>query len=258
MNETNGGRTITLKDLWDLLVQRIVVIALAAVIAAAGLFVVDRVNYEPRYSSTATLYILRQGSENISSGEAANELNLALRLVYDCNYFLKSRTVLDTVIADLDLDMSYGELYSRVSTANPSNTRVLEVTVQGDTPEQAKAIVDRICDIGPGKIEEAMGFGQVNLYEYGTLPGGPSNRPGSLKYGAAGLAAAVVVYAVFLLQFILDDRLRTNEDIERALGLSILGEIPHTGGGQKGHGKHAGGKQGRLGKILPGSGEERS
>ena len=235
MNETNNTRVITLEDLWNLFIQRILVIVLAAVIAAAGYFAVDMAMYDPQYSSTATLYILRQGDgENTSSGEAANELTLALRLVYDCNYFLKSRTVLNTVIEDLGLDMSYSQLYARISTANPANTRVLEITVQGDTPEQAKAIVDRICQIGPVKIKEAMGFSQVNLYEYGTLPTAPSNRPGVMTCGIVGVAAAVITYAVFLLMFILDDRMRTEEDVERILGLSILAEIPYTGSGSKG------------------------
>lgn len=234
MNEMNNARVITLTDLWDLFLQRFVVICLAAVIAAGSFFAVDMIFYDPQYSSTATMYILRQnGSEDTSSGEAANELSLALRLVYDCNYFLKSRTVINTVIEDLGLDMTYNQLYSRISTANPTNTRVLEITVKGDSPEQAKAIVDRICDIGPDKIEEAMGFSQVNLYEYGNLPTVPSNTPNVFKYGVVGVAAAVVAYAVFLLMFIMDDRIRTDEDIEKILGLSVLAEIPNTGGSGK-------------------------
>lgn len=234
MNETNNVRIITLNDLWNLFTQRFLVIVLAAVIAAAGVFAVDMVSYEPIYASTATMYILRQsGGENTSSGEAANELTLALRLVYDCNYFLKSRTVLNTVIEELELDMSYEQLYSRISTTNPTNTRILEITATAETPELAKSIVDRICDIGPEKIENAMGFSQVNLYEYGTLPDNPVNGASLLTYVIVGLAAAVVTYAVFLLMFILDDRMRTDEDIESILGLSVLAEIPHAGSGGK-------------------------
>lgn len=249
MNETNSVRVITLKDLWDLFIQRIVVIALVAVIAAGSFFALDMITYKPQYSSTATMYILRQGGgEHTSSGEAANELSLALRLVYDCNYFLKSRTVLNTVIEDLGLNMTYSQLHSRISTANPTNTRILEITVRGDSPEQAKAIVDRICDIAPGKIADAMGFSQVNLYEYGTLPVGPSNSPNLLKYGMVGVAAAVVAYAVYLLMFLLDDRLRTDEDVERILGLSILAEIPNVGGSGKSRYGYYGGKRYGYGK----------
>lgn len=252
MNEKNSMRVVTLKDLWDLLIQRGIVIILAAVIAVGGFFALDMVTYDPEYSSTATMYISRQSGENASSGEAASDLNLALRLVYDCNYFLKSRTVLNAVIAELDLDMTYGQLYSRISSINPTNTRILEITVRGESPEQAKAIVDQICDIGPGKIEEAMGFSQVNLYEYGNLPTSPSNRPSVLKYMMIGLAAALVTYAVFLLIFIVDDRLRTEEDIERVLGLSVLAEIPNVGShGKKRYGYYKPGNQqsGNAGKA---------
>ena len=232
MNERSNVRVLTLKDLWSLFIRRLVVIVLAAAIAVGGIFAVDMAFYDPQYSSTATLYILRQNEgENTSSGEAANELSLALRLVYDCNYFLKSRTVLNDVIEELELDMTYSQLYARISAVNPANTRILEITVEGDSPEQAKAIVDRICDIGPAHIEDAMGFSQVHLYEYGDLPEHPSNSPSLLKYIVVGIAAAVLTYGVFLLMLILDDRIRSDEEIETVLGLSILAEIPNTGTG---------------------------
>lgn len=231
MNETNNARVITLKDLWDLLIRRIIVIVLVAAMAVAGFFALDMTFYKPQYTSTASLYILRTSEDGTSVGEAANELTLALRLVYDCNYFLKSRTVLNAVIEELDLDMTYSQLYSRITAINPSNTRIMEITVRGDTPEQAKTIVDRICDIGPGKIEEAVGFSQVHLYEYGDLPEYPSNRPSVMKYVVVGIAAALAAYAVFLLKFVMDDRIRSDEDIEKTLGLSVLAEIPNIGAG---------------------------
>lgn len=245
MNETNYARAITLKDLWSLFLRRLILIVLVAAIAVGGVFALDMAFYKPEYSSTASIYILRQGgNENTSSGEISNELNLALRLVYDCNYFLKSRTVLNTVIEDLDLDMTYSQLYSRISSSNPSNTRILEITVLGDTPEQAKAIVDRICEVGPSKIEETVGFSQAHLYEYGNLPTSPSNSPSLLKYIVVGIVAAAAAYALFLLMFIMDDRIRSDEDIEKTLGLSILAEIPNagTGGGVR-YGYYMGGKR---------------
>lgn len=232
MNETNNARVITLKDLWDLFIRRLILIALVAAMAVGGLLAMDMTFYRPRYASTATLYIQRQSSdESSSTGEVANELSLALRLVYDCNYFLKSRTVLDSVIADLDLDMTYKELYGRISSVNPANTRILEITVQGDTPEQAKAIVDRICDIGPAMIQDTLGFSQAQRFEYGDLPERPCNSPGLMRYIVVGVGAALAAYALFLLMFIMDDRIRSDEEIESALGLTVLAEIPNTSEG---------------------------
>jgi len=47
-----------------------------------------------------------------------------------------------------------------------------------------------------------------------------------MGYGLIGAAAAVLTYSVFLVIYLLDDKIMTNDDIERYLGLSVLGEIP--------------------------------
>ena len=62
--------------------------------------------------------------------------------------------------------------------SNPEDTRILEVTVKADSPKMAKAIVDRICTIGAARIEDAMGFQQVNVYELG------DDRSGAVQSGA--------------------------------------------------------------------------
>lgn len=54
--------------------------------------------------------------------------------------------------------------------------------MKAGSPELAKSIVDSICQIGAGKIEEAMGFSQVNLYEYGVLNIRPCNTTRLMTY----------------------------------------------------------------------------
>lgn len=227
MNETKNTIEISVKELWDVFVQRLVILVLVAVIAVFGSFLFDRITYEAQYESTASMYILRDNaSMSTSTADAYNEFNLALKMVNDCTYMLKSRTVLEAVIDELGLDYTYEQLYKRISTENPENTRILEVTVQGDSAEQAKRIVDRLCEIGQANIDDAMGFSQITLYEYGNLPEKPCNKTGLTMFLIIGVAAAILTYGVFLVIYLLDDRIRSEEDIERYLGLTVLGEIP--------------------------------
>ena len=219
-------QVVDLAELWNVFVQRLAFIVLAAVIAVGGFFAYITLTYEAEYSSTATLYILRQNDDNQSAATAYNEINLASKVVNDCTHMLKSRSVVEPVIEELGLDMSYGELYKRISTNNPKDTRILEVIVAGETPEQAKQIVDRICEVGQETITKAMGYQQVNLYEFGTLPKVPSNRTGLKTYALVGIGAALLMYVVFVVAYLLDDRIRSDEDVERLLGLSILADIP--------------------------------
>lgn len=219
-------REVTLGDLWDLLVRKLVVLVLATVVAVAGSVAIVKMTYTPQYASTATLYILRQ-SDRDSSSDTANDFSLALKLVNDCTYMLKSHAVLDEVIDQLDLDMTYEDLYDRIETNNPSDTRILEVTVTMGTAEEAKEIVDTLCQIGPQAIANAMGFEQLNLFEYGTLEQEPCNQVGMMTYGLVGIAAAVLTYCVYLLRLLLDDRIHSGDDLEQRLGVSTLGYIPH-------------------------------
>ena len=90
MDEKNNTRIVTLMELWDLLVQRLWVMVLVAAIAAGGLFLANKVVYVPEYASTATLYVLRQDKDTSNSD---SDFSLALKVVNDCDYLLRSRSV---------------------------------------------------------------------------------------------------------------------------------------------------------------------
>ena len=99
----------------------------------------------------------------------------------------------------------------------------------------AKRIVDRICTIGSQRIEDAMGFQQVNLYELGTTDPNPCNSTRMITFAFAGIVAAVMMYVFFLIIFLLDDRIKADdENLERYLGLSVLGNIPNADGKKAG------------------------
>jgi capsular polysaccharide biosynthesis protein len=157
------------------------------------------------------------------------------------------------VIEELELDATYEMLYGNISTNNPTSTRILEVTVQSKDAETAKKIVDCLCTVGEARIGEAMGFDQVNVYEYGTLAKRPSNPVSLLLYLIVGMAAAALVYVCFVLAFLLDDRIRSEEDIKRYLGLSILGEIVNVNEEHKGHYGYGYGKKPGIGSKKKGS-----
>ena len=106
MNQKANFKTVTLKDLWGVFVQRLWAIILAACICCGGFFVFNRMTFVPQYASTATLYILRQ-ADGATASDASSDFSLALKVVNDCTYLLKSHTVLDEVISSLNLDMEY-------------------------------------------------------------------------------------------------------------------------------------------------------
>ena len=224
VRDRKSMRPIDIKDLWRIFLECFWIMAIAAVAVMVVMFIFVKITYKPKYESTASIYILKNESEKALT---SSDFSVALNVVDDCTFALKSHAVLDKVIEDLGLDTTYKKLYSSISVTNPKSTRYLQVTVTADTPEQAKEIVDSVCDNGVERIDAAMGVHQANIFEKGVLNTNPSNKTRLRYYVLAGAAAAVLVYAVFLIIFLLDDSIRTEEDIKEILGLTILGDIPN-------------------------------
>ena len=225
-NQTNNNmKVVTLNDLWGIFLHRLWIILLVAVLTVSTVLISTSVTFVPRYNSVATLYILQQNQTKPDMDY--EDFNLALKVVNDCTHLIKSHSVLDTVIKKLGLEIQYGELYDNIKITNPPETRILEVVVESDSPQQAKRIVDEICVVGTEKITEAMGFEQVHFFERGILNHTPCNRTSVLMYVIIGLVAMILTYSVFLFSYFLDDKIHTDEDIKKYLSLSILGDIPN-------------------------------
>lgn len=218
-------RSLTLKDLWSLLRRHIALMLLASIVFGAGVYSVSYL-LPARYRATATLYILRQSGGDSQTSE---DFSLALKVVNDCTYLLKSHAVLDPVIRELGLDMSYQKLYNAVSTANPEGTRILAITAEAKSPSAAKSIVDAICVIGMENIRAVMDYDQVSLYEYAIAEDTPCNRISPMVCLLAAAGAAALVYGAFLLEFLLDDHVHGEEDLI-PLGIPFLGDAPGLSG----------------------------
>ena len=238
MENNTKIRVVSFRDLWDIFIQKIWIIVFVFILITVGLFTVNTLTFTPEYRSTATMYILRQNVKQLSSeqnnaDEVATDFSSALDVVSDCNYLMKSYTVVEKVKTNLNLTANYHELSERISTSNPENTRILEVSVTASSPEDAQKIVNDLCTVGAKAINETMGFEQIRLYESGNLNYEPCNKTKPIIFVFIGLIAAVITYSIFLVLFLLDSTIKSDEDIENYLGLSILGDIPEANNDKK-------------------------
>lgn len=225
-------KEIDLRDLWEVLKSHLIPILVAFPLGMAVFFGYAHLFVKPEYNSTATLYILKQ---NVSEDYvySQSDFSFSLNLVDDCTYMVKSHEILDPVIKELGLDMTYRQLYNRISTTNPTKTRFLEVSVKTDAPEKSQAVINLICEKASRNMVDEIGIDQVRVYSPGTLETNPSNSVSFVKYLLVGAAASLCVYGVFVFLFIMDDKIKNAEDVKKYLELSVLAEVPNFEGGSK-------------------------
>ena len=210
---------IDLRELFYALKKRILVI-LAAILAGAVIAgAVTKLFITPVYSATATMLVLTK--ETTLSSLA--DLQIGSQLTKDYNILITSRTVLQDVVDELNLDMTYKELKERITVENPSDTRILSITATDKDPEMAKKIADTLAKTSADFIGDKMEVTPPKIIEEGEVQTSPSTKKNVLIGALAGL---VLSAGVIILLTLMDDTIKSEDDIENYLGLTTLASIP--------------------------------
>ncbi len=213
---------IDLIALFLLLKKKILIIIGAAVAGIVLMAGYTLLLVTPQYSSTSMLYVLPTSASITSLAD----LQLGAQLTRDYTILMKTHPVIDTVIENLGLNMSYQQLVNKISISNPSDTRILKITVTDPVPETAQKIANELASVTVEQMAKVMKTDKPSVAEEAQLPGGPvsPNLKKNVMLGAfAGIAIAT---GIIILLYLLNDKIHTEEDIEKYLNITTLGVIP--------------------------------
>ena len=201
-------------------------ILLAGAACAVAVFLVTKLAITPMYTSETQIYILsKQSADSMSY----NDLQISSQLADDCAALVTSRTVTSQVIEKLGLNMTDAQLAKCIKTDEKSSSgRVMSIVVTHEDPAMAQKIADSVRDIAAEYFVETMDLKAVNTVETASLPKSPSS-PSVIKNTAMGFIGGLfIAAAVVIILFITNDKIRTQDDVVKYLGLSVLGVIPDT------------------------------
>ena len=179
----------------------------------------------PQYRSVTKMYVLARQDENTLTN---TDLQTASQLTKDYVELIKSRTVAENVISSMHLNLSPDELSSKISVSTPSDARVISIAVIDPDPEMARDLANEVRNRAAEHIQTVMNTEAVNVVDMANTPTSkysPSLRKNGMMGGAVGVVLAA---AIILLRYMLNDTVKTAEDVEKYLGLSTLGSIPVT------------------------------
>lgn len=215
---------IDVKELFSVILGEFRFIFMAAITMMLVAFLFSKYAIEPQFKSTTKIYVMNKQDREASV--TYGDLQSGTQLTKDYMALVTSRFVSEQVIASLGLDMEYEKLISLISVKNPTDTRILEITVRYKDPFIAKKIADALREASQEHITQVMDIEKVNLVEEANIPDGPSDpniKVNTLLGGALGI---IIACFILLLKFFMDDTIKTPDDIEKYLGISVLSTIP--------------------------------
>lgn len=212
-------------DLRELLLELLAywkVILLSIILVGSIAFGVSKFMMVPKYESTAELYVLTKSTSITSLAD----IQTGTSLTNDYIVVVKGRPVLEQVIENLGLRETYKSLSDKVTLNNPSNSRILEITVTDENPMMAKSIADEIANISSAFIAQKMDQEPPTIIQTGYADGSPVS-PNILKNTVlGGMLGAMLSMALVVITYLFNDTIIGPEDIEKKLGMNMLGTLP--------------------------------
>lgn len=211
-----------LQKLWT----KKVFILFTAFYVAAFSFLVTYFFIQPTYTSTTRIYVVNQATDN--NNLSAQDLQAGTYLANDYKEIITSNDVLSEVIKDEKLNMTEAELAKMISVDIPTDTRLISISVKAKTGQDAQVLANKVREVASKKIKNVTKVDDVTTLGEAKLPSSPSspNIKRNVLLGAV-LGGFLAVVGV-LVREILDDRVRRPEDVEDALGMTLLGIVPDT------------------------------
>ena len=229
-NEEN--EVIDLTEILSAVRQHLLELIFVTLAAALVGFTTSKFLMTPKYDSSALMIVNTR--QDVNANVTSDQINSATKLVSTYSIIIKSDTVLQQVIDNLGLNLTYAQLNKRVTVAAVDDTQVMKITVQSDSPEWARQVCEQIITVAPDVIKEAVEAGSVKVISNASLatePVSPNIKKNTMLAAAVGF---VLVIGIIVLQVLLDNKINTEEDVTKYLDMTVLGVIPqYDQGGKK-------------------------
>ena len=200
------------------------IVLLTVVVATSATYVVSR-GLPKVYASEATLFVGNR-SDATSDFEAIQSAQVLARTYAE---LIQSSNVADNVADELAGDDTADEILERTSFRPISDTQLLVVEAEGDSPEEAADLANTYAEAFVAYTRDELAaetYGQVTVADR-AQPSSAPVRPRPTLY-----AAVMFVFALFLgaglalLRDRLDTRLGSEDELSRELGVPILARVP--------------------------------
>ena len=219
---------MTLLELFQLLKKHIKLVVALPVICAIAMGVVAFTMMDNTYTATTSMYIL---AKTDGSGQTSyyNDLSASQMLSNDVATLLDSDSVKSGAAKDLGLENLNAY---KVSVTSETTTRVITLSVTGDSPDGAAAVANAMAESVAKVAQDVEAAQAINVIDRAKTPSEPSGPNRKLYIAVAALAGLFVAVAVVVLLDMLNTRVRSVDDAVELLGVPVIGRFPYVKGGK--------------------------
>ena len=215
---------IDLKELFEFIKKKIgLLITITVVICLLGciygLFI-----QKPMYKSYTTI-ILGGNETTASQTITQSDITLNKNLVDTYAELVKSRRVLEQVIAELDLEETYEELSNKISVSSVNNTEIIKITVADSNPIEAKNVANVTANFFSKEVVKLYNMNNVNVLDEANEANEPYNINIPKQVIIYFFIGIIIALSILFIIFYFDRTIKSVEQVEQKIKLPILGGV---------------------------------
>ena len=204
---------------WWIILGCVVVVALATLVVTANFIT-------PLYRASVTVYVNNSKADEQINFISNSNLLTAQRLVNTYVNIIESDTVLTKVAEASGLNISAEGIRAVMSATQVDDTELFRVFITHPDPKMAAKLANAIAEVAPGEIEGFVEGSSTKIVDYAKVPQVPFSPSKTKNCTLGALVGFAVALVIITVRFLMDVRIKEEEDLSALFDIPVLGQIP--------------------------------
>ncbi len=226
MNDRKSEIELDLQKLLQACIHKWWIIA-ACAIACATAIMLYTINFvTPMYSAGITVYVNNVRSDQDVEYISNNNLLTSQMLVNTYISIIRSDTVLEKIAEKSGVDVTSNQIRGMMRTEQVEETELFNVYITHPDPRTAARLANAVAEVAPREIEGFVEGSSTKILDYAKIPTSPSS-PNVRKTTIIGFLIGMLLGIAYVtMRFLMDVRIKDEEDLTSLFELPVLAQIP--------------------------------
>ena len=219
--------TISLEQIFRIILTYIIPILIVTVVAAGSAFVVTKIFSKTKYTTEILMRV--DPNPEQTALFSTSEKNAASALIKQYKVIIEKSGVLDDVANVVAANnpqykLTGSKIKNGLSVYDDGESGLMGISYTDTNKDRAKAVIEALKTEVPDKLQKIAKVGEVSSFDSVVTT---ASAPKTVRNAIiAALVGFVLASVVFVLISLLDTRIRTVEDLSETFDITILGSIP--------------------------------
>ena len=218
---------LDLQELFRRLKKRIGLIVTITLLATVFSAVYSVFFIEPVYEAKVGVILISENAAN-SSNTGTASISYAQNLIETYTEIAKTNKVATMAALMLGKDVSTEELMDMTTVSATGESLIINLGVQNTDPQKAYKYVEAYAEAFVERAKELIPEDDTRIMDGSQVPTGPISPNIQLNVAIAFVVGLMASVGLALLLEYLNNTIVSKEDVERNLGLPVIGIIPES------------------------------